>query len=105
MNKTKEKGDIKKSITVTANGIQFLDGETCTRHYKVPIILLDYHSPASAHPYAQGERFALWCKLEDAQYKKVVKQLNPNLKEMTIWFDGENQEIIKQFVKEEKKDE
>jgi len=97
--KTKEKGEVKKTITVTANGIQFLNGEICTRHYKVPVILLDYKSPESSHPYAKGERFALWCKLEEAEYKKVVDQINPNLKEMTIWFDEENQNQVKEFCK------
>ena len=100
MEKTKEKGNVKNTNKIIANGIQFLNGEECVRHYKIPIILLDYDSPESAHPYAQGERFALWCKLEEAQYKKVVEQLKRGLREMTIWFDESNLEELRRFLNE-----
>ena len=98
--KTKEAGDIKNTKKIIANGIQFLNGEECTRHYKIPIILLDYESPESSHSYAKGERFALWCKLEEADYKKVVSQLNRSLRELTIWFDEENLEDLRRILNE-----
>ena len=100
MEKTKEKGNVKRTIKIIANGIQFLNGEQCTRHYKVPVIVLDYESPESSHEYAKGERFAFWMKLEDAQYKRVVDQLNPNLRECTLWLDEANKEELRLFMKD-----
>ena len=100
MMKTKEKGNVKNTNHIIANGIQFLNGEECVRHYKIPIILLDYESPKTSHPYAQGERFAMWCKLEDGDYKKVVEQLNKGLREMTIWFDESNLNELRRFLNE-----
>ena len=100
MEKTKEKGNIKRTTRIIANGIQFLNGNQCIRHYKVPIMVLDYESPESAHEYAKGERFAFWMKLEDAQYKKVVDQLKPDLRECTFWLDEDNKEKLKKFMAE-----
>ena len=37
-------------------------------------------------------------KLEDAQYKKVVDQLNPTLRECTLWLDEDNKEKLKIFM-------
>lgn len=98
MEKTKEKGIVKRTTKIIANGVQCLNGKQCTKHYKVPIIVLDFVSPESSHEYARGERFAFWFKLEDAQYKKVVDQLKPDLREFTMWLDGENQEKLRSFM-------
>jgi len=96
--KTKEKGKIKNALKITANAVQFLEGENCHKHAKVPILLLDYVPPKSAHPFAKGERFKMWIKLEDAQWKDMVTQLKKGLKEISIWFDGENRKKLKEFL-------
>ncbi|MDD4933212.1 MAG: hypothetical protein PHO89_07085 [Methylacidiphilaceae bacterium] len=96
--KTKEKGDIHRTGKIIANAIGTLNGTECTKNAKVPIILLDYTSPQSSHPFALGERFALWCKLEDAQFRKFEIQLNRNLKELTLWFDEENKNKLRDFL-------
>jgi hypothetical protein len=66
----------------------------------VPIICLDYHSPVNAHQYAKGERFAFWCKLEEAQYSKIVPQINRELRELTFWLDEENKEKLSAFMRQ-----
>lgn len=101
-NKTKEKGNIKNTGKVIAKGVQFLNGDECFRFYKVPIILIDYESPESAHPYAKGERFKFWIKLEDAGFKRIEEQLKKDLKEISIWFDEENKAKLNKFLQEEK---
>lgn len=101
--KTKDKGDIKRTGFATANGIQFLNGDIQRKHAKVPIILMDYLPPPTAEPFAQGERFAMWLKLEDAQYKEIVRQLNPNLREITLWFNKTERERLKEFLNMEDK--
>jgi hypothetical protein len=96
--KLKETGDIKKTGRVVANAVQFLNGEICSRNAKVPIILLDYHTPESAHQFAKGERFKLWIKLEEAQHRAIQEQLKKGLKEISIWFDEENRQKLKEFL-------
>jgi len=98
MEKTKEKGNIKKVTHLIANGVSFLNGEECKRYAKVPVILLDYETPTSAHEFAKGERFKFWFKLEDAEWTNLNKQLNPSLKELSIWFDEENVKKLKEFL-------
>ena len=95
---TKEKGEIKSKLRIKAHALQFLNGETCTRHANVPITLLNYNPPLSAHPFAQGERFAIWIKFEEAEYREVQVQLNKSLRELTIWFDEENRKKLEEFL-------
>jgi hypothetical protein len=45
MEKTKEKGNIKRTGHIIANGVQFLNGDNCSRNAKVPIIVMDYDTP------------------------------------------------------------
>ena len=99
--KTKEVGDIRKKEKVIANAVQFLNGEDCFKFAKVPIILLDYKTPENAHSFAKGDRFKFWIKVEGAEWKNIVKQLKPDLKEISIWFDKENIQKIKEFLNKE----
>ena len=99
--KTKEKGDIKHTLKIQANSIQFLNGEICSRNAGVPIILLDYTPPATAHPYILGENFALWIKLEGSEYRGIQAQLRKDLRELTIWFDAENRQRLREFLNAE----
>ena len=101
----KPKGNIKNTDRLVANGVQFLNGEICKRHGKVPCILLDYETSKEARQYAQGERFALWFKLENAEFKEVQKQLRGDLRELTIWLDEENKEKLRKFLNEEVNDD
>lgn len=94
----KTKGNIKKTMKVTANGVSFLNGENCGRFGRVPIILLDYDAPEDSHPFAKGEKFALWIKLEDPEWKTLNEQLNKNLREFTIWFNEEDKKKLKDFL-------
>ena len=99
--KLKEKGDIKQTGRVIANGIQFLNGTECFRFYKTPIILLDYKTPDNAHPYAKGERFKFWIKLEESNYQQIQEQLKRGLKEISIWFTEEERQKLKEFLNSE----
>ena len=96
--KTKGVGTIKKTGEIIANGFSFLNGETCGRFAKVPIILLDYDTPENSHPFAKGKRFKLWIKLESPEWKTFNSQMNKNLKEVSIWFDEENKQKLKDFL-------
>lgn len=98
MEKTKEAGKVNNSLKITANAVQFLNGEECSRNAKVPCILLNYQSPESAKAFAKGERFALWFKLEEAEWRRMEQQLNKNLRELTIWFDEHNLNQLKEFL-------
>lgn len=99
---TKDKGKIHKTGRVIANAVGFLNGDNCSKNGRVPIILLDYESPENSHPFAKGERLALWIKLEDADWRKWETQLNKNLKELTIWFDEENKQKLREFLNNER---
>ena len=116
--KSKEKGEVKATERVfgtiefqgptskpdaemysTARGVNFLNGEVQSKNTFVPIQLLQYKAPESAKQFAKaGERFAIWIKLEDATYHEIVKQLNPNLKELTIWMDDEQKARLLAFL-------
>ena len=96
--KTKDKGDVRKSTKIIANGITFKNGNENIKHYKIPLILLDYKSPKSAKDFAKGERFCLWAKLEESQYKKVEEQMKKDLREIGIWLDEENLQKLKEFL-------
>ena len=100
--KIKEKGNIKRTIKIMANAVQFLNGDIQKKHARVPIILLDYEPPESAHDFAKGERFALWIKLEEAQYKQTATQLKKNIRELTIWFKKEDRDKLAQFLNKPK---
>lgn len=102
--KTKGVGEIVRFNKVVSHGVQILSGDVCSRYYKVPIILIDYIPPEDAHPYAQGERFKFWIKLEGSEYKKLIKQLKCGLKEISIWFDEEGREALKRYLNGEGKD-
>lgn len=93
-----EKGNIKSTSKIIFNGLQFLNGNECSRNAKVPAILLNYDSPADSHEFAKGERFAFWFKLEDAEWRTVASQLNKNLRELTLWLDKENLKKLKDFL-------
>ena len=95
--KSKEKENIKKTKTIVSKGIQILNGKQCYRYNFVPIILIDYENE-NGHSFARGQRFALWIKLEDAQYKQIVMQLNKNLKELTLWFTKEQRDELAKFL-------
>lgn len=96
--KTKEKGDIRRVGKIVANAVGFLNGDIQNKNAQVPIIMIDYMPPESAHPYAQGERFKLWIKLEDCQYHEIVKQLKPELKEISVWLTAEQRERLRSFL-------
>ena len=98
--KTKDKGDIRNTGHITAKGIQLLNGDNCFRFSFVPIVLLDYTPPDNAHPFAKGERFKFWIKLEDSSYKQIQEQMNKDLKEISIWFDEDNKKKLLEFLKE-----
>ena len=97
--KTKVKGNIKKSERVISKGIQILNGENAFRFNFIPINLIEYENPETSHPFAKGERFALWIKLEDSSFKQIQEQLKKGLREITIWFDEENRNKLKEFLK------
>jgi hypothetical protein len=99
--KSKDKGDIKNTLKIRANAVQFLNGEICSRNSGVPIVLLDYTPPTTAHPFAKGERFALWIKLEGSEHREIQVQLRKDLRELTIWFDYENRQKILEFLKQD----
>lgn len=100
--KTKDKGEVKRSLRVTANGVNFLNGEIQSKNTLVPVVMLDYVPPESAKEFAQGERFAIWIKLEDAQYKQIVTQLKKGLREITIWFKKPERDQIAEFLNQAK---
>ena len=95
--KLKSKAEIKNSIKINAQ-IQILNGEHCIRYSNVPAILLDMKPPQDYHNKAQNQRFAMWLKLEDKEYMNVAKQLEPHLKELTFWFEKEDEEKLKRFL-------
>jgi hypothetical protein len=94
----KEVGEIKKTLKITANGVNFLNGEIQSKNTLVPIILIEYIPPDSAEEFAKGERFKMWIKLEDAQYKQIVSQLQKGLREISIWFTKENRDLFAKFL-------
>jgi len=96
--KTKDVGTIHKSEKVIAKAVSFLNGEENHRFSFVPIILLDYKTPDNAHSFAKGERFKFWIKLEDATHSEIQKQLKKGLREISIWFDEENEAKLKEFL-------
>jgi len=96
--KTKDVGTIHKSEKVIAKAVSFLNGEENHRFSFVPIILLDYKTPDNAHAFAKGERFKFWIKLEDATHSEIQKQLKKGLREISIWFDEENEAKLKEFL-------
>lgn len=97
--KSKNKADIRNSIKINAQ-IQILNGEHCIRYSNVPTILLDMKPPIDYHAKTQNQRFAMWFKLEDKEYMNVAKQLKPHLKELTFWFEKEDEEKLREFLKE-----
>jgi len=99
--KTKQKGKIISKGHLIANGVQFLNGEECSRNAKVPIVLLDYETPEGSHSFAQGERFKMWIKVEGREWHTLVKQLKKDLREISIWFDEENRQKLKDFLNKE----
>ncbi len=102
--KTKEVGKIYNSKRIIANGIQFLNGSNVIRCSTIPIMLIDYKTPESAKPFAKGKRFKFWIKLEEAKYKWFEKQINPNLKEISIWFTEQQTSNLLDFLILIKKD-
>lgn len=89
---------MKKTGSIIANGITFKNGVENIKHYRIPLVLLDYNSPETAHQFAQGERLCIWAKLENAQYKKVEPQMNKDLREIGIWLDEENKQKLREFL-------
>ena len=100
--KSKEKGNVKNTLKVTANAVNFLNGEFQSKNTFVPVIFIDYEPPESAMEFAKGETLAMWIKLEDAQYKQIVSQLKKNLREITIWFKNPERDKIGEFLKNTK---
>jgi len=98
MVKTKEKGIMKNTLKVTANGVNFMNGEIHSKNTIVPVILLDYLPPESAMDFAKGERFAIWIKLEEAQFHEITQQLKENLREITLWFKKPERDMIASFL-------
>ena len=102
--KKKYKRNFKKTGRVVAKGISLFDGDTKHKHSFVPITLLDYDvSPedkTEVHPFAQGFRFVLWMNFADAQWNGIEAQMKKGIKEINIFFDEENREKLKEFLKE-----
>lgn len=97
MEKTKSKADIKNTEKIKTQ-IQILNGTECIRFKDVPAILLDMDPAEDYHQMCQDQNFAMWFKLEDAEYRKIEKQLNPNLKELTFWFNTPDEELLNYFL-------
>lgn len=95
--KLKSKAEVRKSIKINAQ-VQVLNGEHCIRYKDVPTILLDMRPPKDYHKMAQDQNFAMWFKLEDKEFMNVAKQLKPHLKELTFWFNKEDEERLKEFL-------
>jgi len=95
--KLKSKAEVRKSIKINAQ-VQVLNGEHCIRYKNVPTILLDMRPPKDYHEMAQNQNFAMWFKLEDKEYMNVAKQLKPHLKELTFWFNKEDEERLSKFL-------
>lgn len=96
--KKKGKGNQKHSAVIRVD-MTFLNGKNCIRINDIPCVLLEYEEPKEATDYAKNQTFKFWFKLEDAQYSKVVEQLNKNLKEQSVWLDKTNLEKLKRFLK------
>ena len=94
--KLKSKAEIRKAIKINAQ-VQVLNGEHCIRFKNVPTILLDMKPPTDYHKDAK-QNFAMWFKLEDKEYMSVVKQLKPHLRELTFWFNPEDEKKLSSFL-------
>jgi len=101
--KTKGVGTIHKTKKIMSKAFSFLNGEENHRFTHVPIILIDYKPPIDAHPFAQGERFKFWIKLEESNYQEIQKQLKKGLREISIWFDEQGRKELKEFLDDEEK--
>lgn len=95
--KLKSKADIINSLKIKTQ-IQILNGEHCIRYSNVPAILLDMKPPKDYHKNAQNQRFAMWFKLEEKEYMNITKQLKSHLKELTFWFEKEDEKKLKEFL-------
>ncbi len=100
--KSKELGEIKRTGKIISNAVQILDGDTRYKNARVPIILIDYLPPKSAHSFASGETFKFWIKFEEAEFRAMEKQFKKGLREISIWFDKKDRDKLRDWLVNDK---
>lgn len=95
--KRKDKGNVRKVDRIKVD-LTFMNGDTCSRFFKIPTYLIRYQEPDGSNDYTKKQTFKFWVKLENAQYKRLEKQLNKSLKEISMWLDPVDELKLKRFL-------
>ena len=91
----KQKAKIKNKLRVIADDLQILNGKNCIRYNSIPVNLMVLSEPLES---GLGDSICIWVKLEEGQYKRIVEQLNKDLREFTLWFRLDLEKIRSFFM-------